>query len=224
MKTADFNFLRERDFNVRVSVIDEYLKGEEAQLAYEELICDSLGVEIVGSPKLVMGNCVVLLNDGSVKTISFLSKGSELIARLPDEVKESVAVRFNIRKKEVGYKSWIISRNSQICELISNKDFNVRVSVLECSDMSTRNKKEAYSDLVRDSLGEAIVGNPNTIFGNLIVYRGDGTKVIRHFQYLGKSLMANINPDLKKCQAIRVNIRLKQGGFKSWIIAQSWPL
>lgn len=224
MKTTNFNFLRERDFNVRVSVADEHIRNEDSQSSYEELIRDSLGIEIVNSRRVFIGNCAILKANGDIKNISFEARGVELLTSLADEIRDSVSVRFNIRLITGGFKSWVISREATMCELLSSKDFNVRVSILDNNLMSLSDKIEAYTELVRDSLGETIVGNPNVVIGNLVALRGDGSKVVRPFQFTGKSFMANIKPELRRCQAIRINIRLKQGGFKSWIIAQSWPL
>lgn len=223
MKTKNFNFLRERDFNVRMSVVDEHLKNEEAQSAYEELIRDSLGVEIVNSHRVFIGNCAILKASGDIKSISFEARGDELLTTLMDEIRDSVSVRFNIRMITGGYKSWVISREATMCELLSGKDFNVRVSILDSNCVSLGDKIDEYAELVRDSLGETIVGNPNVVIGNLVAFRGDGSKVVRPFQFTGKSFMANIKPELRRCQAIRINIRLKQGGFKSWVIAQAFP-
>lgn len=224
MKTTNFNFLRERDFNVRVSVADDHIRNEDSQSSYEELIRDSLGIEIVNSRRVFIGNCAILKANGDIKNISFEARGVELLTSLADEIRDSVSVRFNIRLITGGFKSWVISREAIMCELLSSKDFNVRVSILDNDLMSLSDKIESYTELVRDSLGETIVGNPNVVIGNLVILRGDGLKAVRPFQFTGKSFMANIKAELRRCKAIRINIRLKQGGFKSWIIAQSWPL
>lgn len=214
MKAKTCGFLHERDFNVRVSILGR-LETEEA---YVELIRDSLGAGIVGSVKTIIGNYVAIKNDGKVITQSFQVKGNQLIDSLPDEVKKSSIVRFNIRRKEGGYKSWIISRHPDICSHLNRGDFNVRVSLLEKGHLSITEKTLKYYELVRDSLGEDIINNSNILIGNYMLQRGDGTIGMKPFQLKGIALMPNINSALRKSTSMRINIRLKQGGFKSWII------
>lgn len=106
--------------------------------------------------------------------------------------------------------------------LLRERDFNVRVSKLP-SDVkypSVAEKLEAYIELVRDALGGAIITSNVTLIGNYTIIKSNGDYYSTPFQLKGVSLIDNLKPSIKKSIAIRINIRLKEGGYKSWIIAQ----
>ena len=214
------NFVRERDFNVRMSVLDNYPNFEDQQQAYVELVRDSLGSEIVNSASVWIGNYSILYSDNTAKTIPLETRGITLMGRIRDEIKKSDAIRINLRMKQGGFKSWIVFRNIGDLELIKRNDFNVRNSVLDGQFDSISEKMKAYFELVRDSLGSEIVSSQAIFMGNYTIMRGDGSRSTRSFQLKGTAFMANMIPELRKSVAIRINMRMRQGGFKSWVISQ----
>ena len=104
------NFVRERDFNVRMSVLDNYPNFEDQHQAYVELVRDSLGSEIVSSQSIFMGNYTIMRGDGSRSTRSFQLKGTAFMANMIPELRKSVAIRINMRMRQGGFKSWVISQ------------------------------------------------------------------------------------------------------------------
>lgn len=220
MQKTVSNFLHDRDFNVRVSVLGTYPKIEEEQNAYLELVRDSLGSEIVNRSCTFIGDYVSLHTDGTPEAKTFQARGKDIMSDLKDVILKSSIIRINIRLIQGGYKSWIVSRNTDDFLPITRKDFNIRTSILCGHYNSIPEKMEAYANLVRDSLGSVIVGSEATFMGNYTVIRGDGSRITYPFQLKGDSIMTNIAAALRKSVAVRINIRLIQGGYKSWIIVQ----
>lgn len=220
MKNKALEFIQERDFNVRVSVLDTYSNFDEEQNAYVELVRDSLGGQIVNNSCTFIGNYTSVRIDKTTEVKTFQSKGKEIMSKLNDVILNSSIIRINIRLIQGGYKSWVIARSTNDFWPITMKDFNVRISVLGGHYESIHNRLEAYCNLVRDSLGSVIVGSETTFIGNYTVIRGDNSRITYPFQIKGNSLMANMVSSLRKSVAVRINIRLKQGGFKSWVVIQ----
>ena len=129
MKDKALKFIQERDFNVRVSVLDTYSNFDEEQNAYVELVRDSLGGQIVNNSCTFIGNYISARIDKTTEVKTFQSKGKEIISKLKDVILNSSIIRINIRLIQGGYKSWVIARSTNDFLLITMKDFNVRTSV-----------------------------------------------------------------------------------------------
>lgn len=110
-KTDWHRLLKERDFNVRVSKLDDvrYASISEKMAAYIQLVRDSLGEEIVTSKKTYIGNYVLVNGPGKIQIGEFQCQGTALVANLSPKIRKSCAIRINVRMKQ-GMKSWIISQ------------------------------------------------------------------------------------------------------------------
>lgn len=206
-----------QDFNVRVSFCPDSSDTD----IYLRYIRDSLGPKVVGTSSVIIGNCTHITTKGESFTRLINSKGCELIEELSQEEMSSKSIRFDFPKRTGGYVSYVITRvASEVCSLLVPKDLNVRLSVLDAPYSSRAEETQEFANTVRDSLGESIVGSSQKLIGRLVWLRGDGEIKAEFFELTGNAVIHNLMPILRRCVALRIAIRLKTGGYKTWIITK----
>ena len=181
---------------------------------YLNLICRSLGDEVMNSNETLSGNCSFMKN-GKVCKRALNLKGVELAKNLPELVAGSRAVRFDIYDKPL-----IDSKSPNICNLVVKDDFKVNVSVVPKVSASIKEAFNTYFETIRAALGEEIVGSSNMFCGSYVLLQGDGATITMPFRMRGVDIMSNMRPYCGMSVAVRININqgLPQGGYKSWII------
>lgn len=181
------------------------------KLAYKNLIRTSLGDDVINSSETFEGKCIYKAN-GNKCTWSFELKGTDIVGSLPEELLNSSAVRINIFLGDE-HKSWVISQNPNICNLIRKNDVNVKVSVVDSRGLGIKETAEVYYETLKETLGKDIMDSDRVYSGNYYVLQGDGYTVIKSFCTNIKDIMRLMKAYTSMSVAIRLNMN-----SKSWIV------
>lgn len=106
--------------------------------------------------------------------------------------------------------------SADIIKLLKEDDLNVSLAV--SPRVYGKDRDTSFKEKIEEMLGNAIVTSESIFVGTFELLRSNGDVTVLSFEEKGSDLILNNWPSFKKSVAVRINIRLKGGKYKSWII------